>query len=164
MNKTIVLLLALTLLTTTTAKPASSEEPLENSWTSKASMHEARAYLGGAFINGKIYAIGGDTGDEIGSVTPGTVRTLHVTSTNEEYDPDSDVWTLKASMPTPRAGLGVAVYENKIYCIGGWTNKNGDYSNTTVNEVYDPEIDSWETKAPIPTTNTFLVANAVKDK
>jgi len=64
-------------------------------------------------------------------------------------------------MPTARAGLAVAVYQNRVYCIGGWTE---DYSNTNVNEVYDPATDTWETKTPIPTANTFQTANVVDGK
>jgi N-acetylneuraminic acid mutarotase len=78
--------------------------------------------------------------------------------TNEEYDPETDTWTKKASMPTPRSDFGIAVYENKIYCIGG--NTGG------VNEVYDPETDTWKTKAPMlsPTTFQSAEANVVNGK
>ena len=37
----------------------------------------------------------------------------------EAYNPGTDTWTLKAPMPTSRDGFGIAVYQNKIYCIGG---------------------------------------------
>jgi N-acetylneuraminic acid mutarotase len=135
-----------------------------DSWESKAPMHKARAYLGVVAVNGKIYAIGGENGHlvtyEYGALKP----TPHVVNTTEEYDPVSDTWTLKASMPTPRGGFGVAVYQNKIYCIGGWTH-SGSYINTGVNEVYDPATNTWETKSPMPnvTTNIYT-ASVVNDK
>ena len=53
-------------------------------WVRKADT--ARTQMGGAVVNGKIYAIGGWTGNPI--------------STVEAYDPTNDEWTEKASMPT----------------------------------------------------------------
>jgi len=140
---------------------ASSAEVTENSWVTKASMNEARAYLGVAVVNGKIYAIGGDVGEDIANVSPGTTRTNAVVSTNEEYDPDVDMWTFKTSMPTARAGFAVAVYKNRIYCIGGWTK---DYSNAAVNEVYDSATDTWETKTAMPAPLWGVRAFAVAGK
>jgi N-acetylneuraminic acid mutarotase len=105
-------------------------------------MHQARNCRV-AVVNGKIYAIGGDN-----------------LATNEEYDPATDTWTFKAPMPTPRARFGIAVFQNKIYCIGG-QNGNGV---TGVNEVYDPATDTWETKASMPTPRSGLQANVVSGK
>jgi hypothetical protein len=158
MGKVAALLLVLVFLTALciiVAKPAlSSVSVAEDSWVSKAPMHVARYGLGVAVVNGKIYAIGGSTesgggGNRNGPlpVTGGTV------GTNEEYDPATDIWAFKASMPTPRAGFAKAVYQDKIYCIGGG-----------VNEVYDPATDTWETKTAMPTARTGLQANVVNGK
>lgn len=134
-----------------------------DSWASKAPMNKARGYMGVAVVNGRMYAIGGDNGPDVGNVSPGTGRTRNVVSTNEEYNPATDTWALKASMPTPRAGFGVAVYKDKIYCIGGWTYTN-EYLNTGVNEVYDTATDTWEIKASMSTTNALLTANVVNGR
>lgn len=100
MNKTIVFLLTLTILTATStiiAKPASSTETKENSWATMTPMRTARFNLGVAVVNGKIYAIGGliDNGDRSWE-----------TNANEEYDPATDSWSIKKPMPTARAVLG----------------------------------------------------------
>jgi len=63
-------------------------------------------------------------------------------------------------MPTPRYHFAIAVYQNKIYCIGGYTSGG----ETGVNEAYDPETDTWETKAPMPTPRLRLDASVVDDK
>jgi N-acetylneuraminic acid mutarotase len=150
MSKNVALLLVLFFLTATSiaVKPAmSSTDATENTWMSKASMQQARAGLGVAAVNGKIYAIGG-------SVENGVV------GTNEEYDPATDTWTFKASMPTPREGFATAVYQNKIYCIGGITSSGV----TGVNEVYDPATDTWENKASIQTVRAGPQANVVDGK
>jgi hypothetical protein len=148
MSKSVAAMLALLFVAAScmAVKPAvsSDDDSVENSWASRAPMHVARAGLGVAAVNGKIYAIGGRTADG-------------VIGTNEEYDPEMDTWTLKTPMPTPEAGFATAVYQNKIYCIGGSI-------HTSVNEVYDPATDTWTTKASIPTATSIYASEVVDDK
>jgi N-acetylneuraminic acid mutarotase len=59
---------------------------------------------------------------------------------------EGDSWSVLASMPTARSGLGVIAIDGKIYAIGGY---NGSY--VAVNEMYDPEADTWITMNPMPT-------------
>jgi hypothetical protein len=163
-RKKAALLLVLFFLTAslvTAAKPASATTSVENSWTSKAPMQKARANFGIAVVNGKIYAIGGDYGDLIGNAAPADTITFQTTNTNEEYDPTSDTWTFRKPMPTARALLGVAVYQNKVYCIGGY---HGEYIDTGANEVYDPATDTWEPRSPMPSFETSATANVVNGK
>jgi len=149
----LVVLLPVSALQVTQTKAESTED----SWVSKAPMHEARGRLGVAVVNGKVYAIGGDAGGLYGAVYGAMLSYTNIT---EEYDPATDIWTFKAPMPTPRGHFGIAVYQNKIYCIGGFNN-NGD---TEVNEVYDPATDMWETKAPMPVPRSSITANIVNGK
>ena len=124
----------------------------ENSWTTKASMPTARAQLGVAVVNGKIYAIGGENNSATGGP--------NVLNVNEEYDPATNTWTTKKPMPTARHSFGIAVYQNKIYCIGGTING----PHLAVTEVYDTATDSWETKMSMPTARAALTANTVNGK
>lgn len=149
------------------SQPA-SEMTLENSWEIRAPMHEARYHLGVAVVNGRIYAIGGDTGsgksDQDGLSLFGAAN---FSSTNEEYDSINNTWTFKAPMPTPRSLFAVAVYQNKIYCIGGHVagsspNSLGGFSN--INEVYDPATDTWQTNAPMPTRRYGMAIGVVNGK
>ncbi|MGI0042869.1 MAG: Kelch repeat-containing protein, partial [Nitrososphaeraceae archaeon] len=41
---------------------------------------------------------------------------------NERFDPINNTWTIEASMPTTRHGLGVASIDEQIYVIGGGPN------------------------------------------
>lgn len=163
MRKTISLLLVLVLMAMSLiiVMPAfSSIDISENMWVSKAPMQQARGELGVIAVNGKIYAIGGTTTEGGWPYTGGIV------ATNEEYDPATNRWTFKQPMPTPRKNFGIAVYDNKIYCIGG----EEIYRNesraplTNVNEVYNPATDTWETKEPMPTPRSALRANVVNGK
>ena len=107
-------------------------------WNMKANMPTERKDAGAASCFGKIYVIGGRTEDE------------NYIDTNEEYDPATDTWAVRAPMPTARekpaiiAGLGVP--GTRIYAIGGW---EGSVSNK--NEEYDPITNTWRTRAPMPT-------------
>jgi N-acetylneuraminic acid mutarotase len=173
MRKSAALLLVLVFLTASSiiiAKPAfSSAGVAEDSWAAKAPMSQARAGLGVAVVNGKIYAIGGTTAS--GQYPPDVSRGSFV-GTNEEYDPTTDTWTTKASMPTPRDYFAIAAYQNKIYCIGGAVGYTVDemygvfysYVTSGVNEVYDTVTDTWETRAPLPDDAMEIQAHVVNGK
>jgi N-acetylneuraminic acid mutarotase len=124
------------------------------SWETKKPMSTARGSLGVAVVNGRIYAIGGYTEGGKWSAAGGAV------GTNEEYDPTTDTWTAKTQMPTPRADFAIAVYQNKIYCIGGRTNDDA----TNVTEVYAVATNTWKTEASMPTARYGLQANVVDGK
>ena len=105
-------------------KPVSGASAVGDSWVEKTPMNVARAGLGVAVVNGKIYAIGGvtqtlqQTFPLMGFPASGCV------GTNEQYDPTNNTWAFKAPMPTARAQFAIFVYQNKIYCIGGITAKD----------------------------------------
>ncbi|MBN1245151.1 hypothetical protein JXA31_06120, partial [Candidatus Bathyarchaeota archaeon] len=151
------------------AKPVfSSTDAAEDTWATKEPMHQARAGLGVATVNGKIYAIGGTTAS---GQSPPEIPGGGFVGTNEEYDPATDTWTYKASMPTPRDYFAIAAYGNKIYCIGGAAGFSFDeglhsyfYITSGVNEVYDTVTDMWETKTPCPNVGMKCQAHVVNGK
>src|SRR5262249_10045612 len=94
--------------------------------------------------NRELYATGGATSTSILIVRLATV---------EEYDPATNTWATKASMPTARSGLGVAAAPNgNLYAIGG----AGSTGFLTTAEEYDPATNTWATKAPMPTARDRL--------
>jgi N-acetylneuraminic acid mutarotase len=132
------------------AKPAVfSAGVAEDSWVSKAPMHVARSGLGVAVVNGKIYAIGGRV---LVYQDQSRVESKEV-NTNEEYDPAANTWTYKKSMPTPSSLFAIAVYNDKIYCMGSGKN-----------QVYNPANDTWENKTAMPTERIMASANVVNGK
>ena len=141
MRKRVALLLVLVILIgsgLTGTDTISATSAAENTWTTKAALPiSIDSAIGAATVNGKIYAMS--------------------LSFNYEYDPTTDKWTEKASMPTPRANFAIAVYQNKIYVIGA-------YEYSCANEVYDPATNTWEIKAPMPANRTYLSASVVGGK
>jgi N-acetylneuraminic acid mutarotase len=66
-----------------------------------------------------------------------------------EYDPVSQIYKLRANIPTPRKWATTAAVNGKIYLIGGASGV-AERGVTNANEAYDPITDRWETKAPLP--------------
>jgi len=101
-------------------------------WISIAPMPTSRADLAAAFdaVAQKLYAVGGvgQTGLPLATV--------------EVYDLATDKWSTAASLNVPRAGLGAAAVNGKIYAIGGRTGSTSSPAVNTV-EVYDPSVNSW---------------------
>lgn len=64
---------------------------------------------------------------------------------------------IRAALPTPRAGLATAAYENRIYAIGGESTQ-GIVANV---ERYDPASNAWTTLAPKPTAVTDVSAAVI---
>jgi N-acetylneuraminic acid mutarotase len=132
----------------------------ENSWATKASMHISRTGAGAAVVNGIIYVTGGS---QRYNVTNNEYSYMSINAT-EAYNPATDTWSQKTSMPTSRDRLGVTAYQNEIYCIGGRSFLGNSGTATNVNEVYNTETNSWQTKTPMPTARYSIEANVVDGK
>jgi N-acetylneuraminic acid mutarotase len=111
--------------------------PSTNTWEERAPMPTRRH---GAFItavNGKIFVIGG-MGDE-----NDIWKSLSVV---EMYDPETNTWETKKSLPESRDGFGISVINDKIYVIGGFSISG--VVNTV--RVYDTQLDSWSMSTEFP--------------
>ena len=62
------------------------------------------------------------------------------------YNPATDSWAVKASMPTPRSFCTGTAINGIIYVAGGYNNTG---TVATV-EAYNPATDNWSTVAPLP--------------
>lgn len=114
-----------------------------DTWASKPDVPFLRRDSAIASANGKVYVIGGVTGGGycVWSCSP----TYH--NRVDEFDPATNTWTQKASMPTARSGLIAISLNNKIYAIGGYN--SGGY--LSVNEEFDPAANTWVSRASMPT-------------
>jgi N-acetylneuraminic acid mutarotase len=133
-------------------------DPATDTWTTKNPMPTKRYYFGIAVYQNKIYVIGGQSGYDADA----GLRVL--SAVNEVYDPATDTWETKASMPTPRIYLRANTVNDEIYVIGGLIDP--DYYPPIVasgiNEVYNPKTDTWTTKTPTPNP-VYNYASAVVD-
>lgn len=119
-------------------------DPVEDTWTTRASAPCHTRYPAATTLNGKIHLFGGKDADD-------TIRDTHYV-----YDPETDTWSVGLKMPAPRYGAVALTVGEKIYLIGG--------SNATANlntvEYYDSHTDSWESRAPLPVAK-YLADGAV---
>jgi F0F1-type ATP synthase membrane subunit c/vacuolar-type H+-ATPase subunit K len=118
-------------------------DPVTDTWVTKKPTPNPRTSFAIAACENKIYVIGGYTN---WSSSKGAYLETNMT---EVYDPATDSWGTKASMPTARGQMTASAVDGKIYVIGGIEDPlNGRISN--LNEVYDPATNTWTTKLPIP--------------
>jgi N-acetylneuraminic acid mutarotase len=140
-------------------KEVEEYDPETDTWSLKSDMPTARQGLTCSVVNGKIYAIGG--GEAPNEENYDDFESL---STVEEYDPATDTWKKKTSMPTARAAHGAAVVDGKIYIIGGASGwPFGDTYIFNI-EVYDPAIDTWTSGGDIPRKMVGSACAVVNDK
>jgi N-acetylneuraminic acid mutarotase len=121
-------------------------DPATDGWVEKTAMPTPRTGFGVAAFQNKIYVIGGSSGwtQESGPVICGL---------NEVYDPSTDTWETKTSMPTAREVMQANAVNGKIYLIGGISSAGVEIADVevwAVNEVYDIDTDTWNTKQSMP--------------
>jgi len=120
-------------------------DAINDSWTSKASLPEPRGVqMGFTFssVNNRFYMAGGYDNYN--------VPINHFF----EYNPISNTWTSKASLPIPQSDPGLVAGSNgKIYLIS-----NGNSNNQTLGQIdeYDARINSWTAKAPMLTPRSSM--------
>ena len=134
-------------------------DPANDTWTNCGAqapsngcspMPTPRNRLAGAVVDGKIYAIGGES-------DASNFRIV------EAYDPATNTWTTKTSLPTWRTQITSSVVNGKIYVFG-----SGGGAHNAVDE-YDPATNTWTNCggsgcAPMPTGRVALTSSVVNEK
>jgi N-acetylneuraminic acid mutarotase len=124
-------------------------DPVTDTWTTKTPMPTPRSSFGIAVVDNKIYIMGG-------AVSPTTL--------NQVYDPETDTWSSGAPLPTgvDSAAAGVTAGDTateRIFVLGG---KQG-LDAVNLNQVYDPETDTWVDGTAMPTARYGLGVAVVDD-
>ncbi|XP_014225331.1 kelch-like ECH-associated protein 1 [Trichogramma pretiosum] len=119
----------------------------DGTWTKLASLLLPRSGLGGLFLKGFFYAIGG--------------RNNHPSNGGrfdnnlvDRYDPSTNSWRPCSPLSIARNRVSVAVMDDLIYAIGG--SYNQEYHDSV--EYYDPNSDAWN---KIASMNTARLATGV---
>jgi N-acetylneuraminic acid mutarotase len=124
-------------------------------WVQRASLPAARNHVGGAALNGKIYAVGGQTGQDNASVFKSDVWS---------YDPSTNKWTTVASLINqPRSHIANATFvqNGKILTLGGEGPGRVALNNV---EQYDPSTNKWTSLKPLPQIRSSGVAATFGDE
>ena len=113
-----------------------------------------RSHMGYVALGGKAYAIGGQTGNDEG-LTTGTL--VHA------YDPATDTWSARASMPKAISHISSATFVmgGRILVAGGESSHNAPVADVF---AYDPAQDKWTTLTSLPAARFSGVADAIGGK
>lgn len=118
-------------------------------WTTRAALPTPRNHLGAAVLNGKIYAIGGQSGQDAAAIYRSNV---------DAYDPVTNTWMAVASLPQVRShhNASTFVMGGRIIVVGG----ESAYSNAKLANVtaYNPALNAWMELTPLPARRTAAVA------
>ena len=123
-----------------------------DTWTARAPLPVPLYAHGAAFLNGKVYVVGGRT-------PPNDLGTADVRA----YDTATDTWSSVAPLPTARFWLGVVAYQGKIWALGGYTNTMVSGALLSPQpyigvDSYDPVTNTWAPGANVPAEPTSAVA------
>ncbi len=128
-------------------------DPPSNTWSSKANMPILSGCGATGVMNGLLYVYTPCDGSGV------FANYLHA------YDPATNTWTIKTAPPHAHQGGAGAVIGGKFYLVGGWDELgSGSSSVTGILDVYDPVMDTWATKVPMPTARKFLAGGVIGGK
>jgi len=119
-------------------------DPATNTWESRNPMSVPRNHAFGGVVNGKVYVIGGRTGQAF---------ILSATNTDvvEEYNPASNTWSIPMErMPTARSGGASGTDGRRIYVAGGEVTTTELVGAYRAVEAFDPATNSWLTLPSMP--------------
>jgi len=119
-------------------------DPATNKWESRNPMSVPRNHAFSGVVNGKIYVIGGRTGQ-------GFILSATNTNVVEEYDPVSNMWSIpKERMPTARSGGASGTDGRRIYVAGGEVTTTALVGAYRAVQAYDPATNSWTSLPSMP--------------
>jgi N-acetylneuraminic acid mutarotase len=124
--------------------------------------------------SGPIVVASSTAGATVGSKAPQRIYVLGLEApsprsifVNQVYDPKADTWSSATPMPTNRTDFGIAVIDDSLYAIGGYTRSSSYYvSPTNAHDQYipigygtiHPKIEVVEPQKKIYNTSSVFLA------
>ncbi len=142
---------------------AGSSLAADDKWERKENMPESsRCCVAAASVGGKVYVIGGIEVNRAPHIpNPGDMTLDRV----QAYDPVTNTWARKRSMPTTRARMVAVTFDGMIYVFGGAESRGGKVLDAV--EVFNPEAGergAWKKLAKLPKGLAATSAAVVGDK
>ena len=111
-------------------------DPATNTWRARRPMPTPRNHFFAGEVGGKVYVIGG-------RIASAFITRASNTDIVEEYNPATDGWAQKASMPTARSAVGGGVYKGRLYVAGGEAQTEKAMMAFRAFEAYEPATNRW---------------------
>jgi N-acetylneuraminic acid mutarotase len=118
-------------------------DPASNTWSRLEDLPTPRNHAAVGVVDGRIYVIGGRAGSVF-------IPNAHNVDIVEEYNPATNLWTLRAPMPTPRSAMAWGTFNGRIYAAGGEIRHRDIWGTYTTVEAYDPKSNTWARLPPMP--------------
>lgn len=141
-------------------------DPTTDSWSTMASIPTPVQGYASTVLNDKIYIIGGG---------PATVTVENATCITQIFDPETNQWTTGKPLLTGVYGASacstsgllapkrIYVVGGNLYYSGGGTSADLRLKGSNLNQVYDPETETWFSAASLPDNRWFLSLVNVND-
>lgn len=115
-------------------------DDIGSGWQNLAPFPQPRNHMGSAVVGGKLYCLGGQENHNVAGTD---VDNVH------EYDPTTDTWTAKASIPFAYSHNEPSTFtlNGQIIMAGGRTFGNPGYEKVL---SYDPATDTWSEICDLP--------------
>jgi N-acetylneuraminic acid mutarotase len=143
-------------------------DPKTRRWSSAGTLSVPRfAHTATLLTNGKVLVVGGNSAVPNASFPDGA----GALSSAELYDPQTNTWSLAASMGNARAfHTATLLGDGRVLVAGGVVVAGGGQSSTEYPgsvlasaELYDPVADTWTPTAPMPLAATSQSATLLAD-
>ncbi len=129
-------------------------DDLDAGWQRRDPMPVPRNHLAGAALGGRVYAIGGQFGNDEEAQNRAEVH---------RYDPAADRWTRVADLPAGRGHTTASALADRgrLLVLGG--TENGNVASRQVT-AYDPELDAWTRLPDLPAGRKTPVAARIGER
>ena len=134
--------------------PAADPKPVSE-WGKRGELVEPNSEMAVAYLDGKIYVVGG---------YPSTRKSV---DTVQVYDVKTDTWSLTTPYPTTINHASAVALDGLLYVIGGQTNAGGRREKSRYVDAvhaYDPKTKKWTTRAPMPTKRSAMAHDVIDGK
>uniref|UniRef100_A0AAV2JN03 BTB domain-containing protein n=1 Tax=Knipowitschia caucasica TaxID=637954 RepID=A0AAV2JN03_KNICA len=115
-------------------------DPSTDSWQDKSSLSTPRGWHCAATVGDRAFVIGG-------SQLGGRGERVDVMAV-ESYNPHSGQWSYSAPLHTGVSTAGIAIFNKKIYLLGGWNEGEKKYKKCI--QVYNPDLNEWTEDDELP--------------
>jgi len=124
-------------------------------WGNRAPLVEPNSEMAVAYLDGKIYVVGGYPSTRI------SVDTVQV------YDISSDSWSITTPYPTTINHASAVGLNGTLFVIGGQINAGGRKKKslyTSAVYAFDPNTNAWTIRTPMPSARSAMAHDVINGK